>query len=85
MNITRSNDGMIAGVAAGLARALNVDATIVRLAFVLITLLGGSGVLLYIIAWVIMPRETGGTIAEEQFRKAKTWYDDRNAPKPPQY
>ena len=78
MKLTRSNDGMIGGVAAGLAKAFSIDATIVRLAFVLVTVLGGSGVLIYVALWVILPREdTGGTIAEEQFRKARSWYDGR--------
>ena len=85
MNISRSNDGMIAGVASGIARSLNVDATLVRLAFVLFTVFGGSGVLLYLVLWAVIPRETGGSVAEEGFRKAKSWYDDRNSPKPPTY
>ena len=46
---------MIAGVCGGLADYFNVDPTIVRILWVVITLLGGAGVLLYIILWVIMP------------------------------
>lgn len=83
MNISRSNDKMIAGVASGLARALNVDATLVRLAFVLITVFAGGGVLLYAVLWVVMPREDGSAIADEGFSKARTWYEEQRGPKPP--
>ncbi len=50
-------DRMIAGVCGGLAQVLDIDPTIVRLVFVLLALLGGHGVLLYLILWLIMPRE----------------------------
>ncbi len=46
---------MIAGVCGGIAEYFNIDPTIVRLIWVLITLLGGAGVLLYIILWIVMP------------------------------
>ena len=50
---------MIAGVAAGLARYLEVDTTLVRLAFVLLTLVPshGLGVLVYVACWIVMPRD----------------------------
>lgn len=54
----RVEDGkMIAGVCAGLAEYFVIDVTIVRLGWVLLTLLGGSGILAYIIALIIMPRK----------------------------
>ena len=54
--LTRStNDQMIAGVAAGIADYFNIDATIVRLLFVIAALTGGHGVLAYLIMWVLMP------------------------------
>ncbi|MBO5715488.1 MAG: PspC domain-containing protein [Clostridia bacterium] len=45
----------ICGVCGGLAEYLNMDPTIVRLIVVLLTLVGGCGVLAYIIAALIMP------------------------------
>ncbi len=48
---------MIAGVCGGIAEYLNLDPTLVRLIFVAISLLGGSGLLAYIIAAIIMPEE----------------------------
>ena len=51
------SDRMIAGVCGGLAKRFNVNATWLRLAFVLFILLGGAGFLLYLFLWVIMPEE----------------------------
>ena len=46
----------IAGVCAGLAEEFGISATPVRLAFVLLTLIGGGvGLILYVILWVVMP------------------------------
>jgi len=50
-------DRIIAGVCGGLGDYFNVDPTIIRLLWVLFTLLGGSGLLAYIIAWFIVPEE----------------------------
>ena len=50
------NDVMIAGVCSGLAKYFSMDPTVVRLIFVLLLLLGGNGVLIYIILWIIMPQ-----------------------------
>lgn len=49
-------DRMIAGVCGGLAESLGVDATLLRITFVAITLLGGGiGIPLYIAAWILAP------------------------------
>jgi len=57
--LTRStDDAMVAGVAAGIATYLGIDATLVRLLFVLTALLGGPGLLIYIILWIVMPQES---------------------------
>jgi phage shock protein PspC (stress-responsive transcriptional regulator) len=59
----RSRRGkMIAGVCAGLAEQFGISVTALRLALVLLTLLGaGWGVIIYIVLWVIMPyREPSG-------------------------
>lgn len=46
---------MIDGVCGGVAEFFNVDSTLVRLFWVLLTFLGGSGIVLYIVAMIIMP------------------------------
>ncbi len=55
--LMRSEDRMIAGVAGGLADYFNTDPTLIRILFVLLTLLGGGGlgILIYIVLWIIMP------------------------------
>jgi phage shock protein C len=49
------NDRSLAGVCGGIAEYFGWDPTLVRVAWVLLTLLGGSGILLYLIMWVVMP------------------------------
>jgi len=54
--LRRSNhDRMIAGVSGGIADYFGIDPIIVRLGFVALALLGGSGVGIYLIAWLVMP------------------------------
>jgi phage shock protein C len=56
--LTKSrSDRMIDGVCGGVAAYFGVDPTLVRVAWVLGTLLGGSGIILYIAAMILMPKE----------------------------
>jgi phage shock protein C len=55
------SEGMIAGICAGLGEYLDLDPTILRLVFVLLAFGGGSGVLIYIIMWLIIPIKPGLT------------------------
>jgi phage shock protein PspC (stress-responsive transcriptional regulator) len=50
-------DRMLAGVAAGLARYFDVDVTIVRIAFVVLTVVGGAGIPLYLAGLLLIPEE----------------------------
>jgi signal transduction histidine kinase len=52
-------NGAVAGVSAGIARALEVDPTLVRLLFAILTLAGGAGIALYLAAALLMPSEPG--------------------------
>jgi phage shock protein PspC (stress-responsive transcriptional regulator) len=56
-------DKVVAGVAGGLAEYLGVDPVIVRIAFVVLTVAGGSGILLYILGWLLLPEEGKGGAA----------------------
>jgi phage shock protein C len=47
----------LAGVCGGLAQYFNVDATLIRVLFVLLAVLGGSGLVLYLAMWIIVPKE----------------------------
>jgi phage shock protein PspC (stress-responsive transcriptional regulator) len=51
------NDRMFLGVASGLAHYLSIDPAIIRLIFVLLTLAGGHGLLIYLILAVVLPEE----------------------------
>ena len=50
-----STDKKLAGVCGGIAEYFNIDSTLVRLGWVVFCALGGSGLLAYIIAALIMP------------------------------
>jgi len=55
-------DKKIAGVCAGFANYLGVDATLVRIIWLMVVFFGGTGFIAYIIAWIAMPKENeGGT------------------------
>ncbi len=52
----RSNtDRVLAGVCGGIAEYLHIDATLIRVLFVVVSLGGGAGILLYVILWVVIP------------------------------
>lgn len=54
----KEKDSMLFGVCAGLGEYFGVDPTVVRLLWVLLTLISfGAGVLFYLIAWIIIPRK----------------------------
>lgn len=55
--LTRSKDKMVAGVCAGIGNYLDIDPTIVRIAFILLAFAGGAAILAYLIMWVIVPEE----------------------------
>ena len=48
---------MIGGVCGGLAGYFDIDPVIVRVLFVVAVFMGGSGILAYIVCWIIMPEE----------------------------
>lgn len=50
-------DRHVAGVAGGIARHLDVDPIIVRVALVVAVFFGGAGLLLYVAAWILVPEE----------------------------
>ena len=55
------DDRMIAGVCSGIARRFNIDPTIVRIAFVASLFLPGPQILIYLVAWLLMPDEATTT------------------------
>ena len=55
--LVRSANKKIAGVCGGLAEFLGLDASIVRGVWLLCVLLGGFGLLAYLIMWIVMPAQ----------------------------
>ena len=67
---------MVGGVAAGLADYLEVDAVIVRVALVVLALVGGVGLPLYLAAWVLVPEEgSEASVADELMGRARAEVD----------
>lgn len=66
-------DGMIAGVCGGLAEYFDVDPSLVRLVFILTIFLGGAGLVVYLVAWIIVPEnpEQSASPAYEKNQKLK--------------
>ena len=65
--LTRSNtDKMIAGVCGGLAEYLAIDPILVRLAFVVLFFASGIGIPIYIILWLVMPKQDGEGVVDSQ-------------------
>jgi phage shock protein PspC (stress-responsive transcriptional regulator) len=52
-----TTDKVIGGVCGGLGNYLNLDPVIARILFVLLAVFGGSGVLVYIILWIVIPEQ----------------------------
>lgn len=47
---------MLAGVCGGIAEYFNIDPTLIRLGWIVFSALGGSGILAYIIAAIVIPQ-----------------------------
>jgi phage shock protein C len=50
-------DRKLGGVCGGLAQYLGVDATAIRVIFVVLAVLGGSGLIIYLAMWLLVPTE----------------------------
>ena len=73
------DDRVIGGVCSGLAQYLNIDVVLVRILFVVFTLIGGAGIWVYIILWIVAPQALtaaqkcemrGWPVTAENIRKA---------------
>jgi len=63
----RSNDRVIGGVAGGLGDYFNIDPLLFRIGFVGLIIFGGAGLLLYVVAWLLLPAEGQDTSPLEAF------------------
>ncbi len=60
-----ANDKWLAGVCGGLGRYFDLNPAVFRLGLVVLTLLGGAGILIYLAALLVLPAEGGQSIAAE--------------------
>ena len=68
------HDRMIGGVAAGIASYIGVDVVLVRIAFAVLTIVGGVGIPLYLACWLLIPDEhTGQSVAAEFTSNGQAW------------
>jgi phage shock protein C len=64
--LTRSRNGMIGGVAAGVAEWINADPALIRIAWaLLVPITGGAALLAYIVAWVVLPESAAAPSTDE--------------------
>ncbi len=69
-SLRRVNDGTLGGVAAGVANYFGIQAKPVRIAFVVVSLLGGGGLALYLAGWALIPEEGSDTsLAAQMWRR----------------
>ena len=57
-----STDKKIAGVCAGLADYFDLDPTIIRVVWILLVICGGTGILAYVVLWIVLPLAPGGGV-----------------------
>lgn len=70
--VRTTDDRVIAGVAGGLGRYFNVDPVLFRIGFIALVFLGGAGLLLYGLAWLLVPDERTGRAADARFILRRT-------------
>ncbi|MEA2931320.1 MAG: phage shock protein, partial [Actinomycetota bacterium] len=64
--LTRSSDDVvISGLCGGLGRHFGIDPLVFRIAFVVMSLAGGTGLLLYLIGWALVPDDQGNTFGAQ--------------------
>jgi phage shock protein C len=63
---------VIAGVCGGIGQYFGVDPVLVRIAFVVLAIAGGSGLLLYLVAWILMPQAREGDETAVAPRRERT-------------
>lgn len=62
---------ILGGVSAGLADFLDIDVVIIRIGFVALAVLGGSGLLLYVAGWLLIPAEDSGRTVMQDYMERR--------------
>lgn len=57
--LVRPRDGrMLGGVCAGISQYSGLDVTMIRVIWAVVALMGGAGILAYVVAWILIPDES---------------------------
>lgn len=78
--VRKTDDKMIAGVAAGTAEYINMDVTLVRVLFAITTIFGGFGLVVYAVMWILVPEEGSDRSVIDDVVDSGS---DTSAPEPP--
>jgi phage shock protein C len=68
-----ANDKVLAGVCGGIGEYFDIDPVVIRILWVIFTLLGGAGLIAYIIAAIIMPANPLGGSREDNYTDAEDY------------
>jgi len=71
--VRRSQDRYLAGVAGGVADYFAIDPVLVRIAFVVLTFVGGAGAIAYAAGWLLIPEEGEETSVGEDAIRNRNW------------
>jgi phage shock protein C len=71
-----TQDRMFAGVCGGIAEYLDVDPTLVRLVFAALTLMGGPGIIIYIVLMLVVPEEPDKRLKEKRHGYTNTYFHE---------
>jgi phage shock protein PspC (stress-responsive transcriptional regulator) len=71
--VRRSDDRYIAGVAGGVADYFAIDPVFVRIAFVVLTFVGGAGLIAYVAGWLLIPEAGETTSVGEDALRNRNW------------
>jgi phage shock protein PspC (stress-responsive transcriptional regulator) len=71
--VRRSDDRYLAGVAGGVADYFAIDPVFVRIAFVVLTFVGGAGAIAYVAGWLLIPEEGEETSVGEDALRTHNW------------
>ena len=74
-------ESMIAGVCGGLAEYFDLDATLIRIGAVILSFVGGYGILAYMICWVVIPQKPlAESVDDSNYEKQAEMIGDDPAP-----
>src|ERR1700752_4019166 len=78
--VRRPGDGRIAGVCAGIAEYVDADVTLIRLLWIVFSIVPGGvigGILAYIAAWIVMPEGVGASAVDPHSKRLTRSVSDR--------